>query len=80
MIDAIAFEFQTGNQWLLLPEKYGNWRGDYDRLRMWALDGAGAPGRRVSATPRCTNPLTGGTDDTCGATRNFCYLMPGMPV
>ncbi|BDH14262.1 hypothetical protein HOK021_54460 [Streptomyces hygroscopicus] len=22
-----------------LPEKYGNWRGVYNRLRMWALDG-----------------------------------------
>ena len=21
-----------------LPEKYGNWRGVYNRLRMWAVD------------------------------------------
>jgi hypothetical protein len=24
-----------------LPEKYGNWRGVYNRLRMWAVDGTG---------------------------------------
>ncbi|WP_443054882.1 transposase [Streptomyces sp. IBSBF 2394] len=39
MIDAIAFKFQTGTQWVYLPEKYGNWRGVYNRLRMWAIDG-----------------------------------------
>ncbi|GGU87436.1 hypothetical protein GCM10010211_62140 [Streptomyces albospinus] len=39
MIDAIAFTFQTGTQWVDLPEKYGNWRGVYNRLRMWAVDG-----------------------------------------
>lgn len=39
MIDAIAFKFQTGTQWVHLPEKYGNWRGVYNRLRMWAVDG-----------------------------------------
>lgn len=39
VIDAIAFTFQTGTQWVHLPEKYGNWRGVYNRLRMWALDG-----------------------------------------
>lgn len=38
MIDAIAFKFRTGTQWMHLPEKYGNWRGVY-RLRMWAADG-----------------------------------------
>ncbi|MFE0470229.1 transposase [Streptomyces sp. NPDC058947] len=27
MIDAIAYTFQTGTQWMHLPEKYGNWRG-----------------------------------------------------
>ncbi|MEU7721312.1 transposase [Streptomyces tibetensis] len=25
VIDAIAFKFQTGTQWVHLPEKYGNW-------------------------------------------------------
>ncbi|WP_413253490.1 IS5 family transposase [Streptomyces pseudovenezuelae] len=39
VIDAIAFKFQTGTQWVHLPEKYGNWRGVYNRLRMWAVDG-----------------------------------------
>ncbi|AYC39703.1 transposase [Streptomyces griseorubiginosus] len=39
MIDAIAFKFQTGTQWVHLPEKFGNWRGVYNRLRMWAVDG-----------------------------------------
>nr|WP_310437227.1 IS5 family transposase [Streptomyces sp. 3330] len=39
VIDAIAFKFQTGAQWVHLPERYGNWRGVYNRLRMWALDG-----------------------------------------
>lgn len=39
MIDAIAWKFQTGSQWIHLPEKYGNWRGVYNRLRMWAIDG-----------------------------------------
>ncbi|MFE4960797.1 transposase [Streptomyces sp. NPDC056653] len=27
VIDAIAWKFQTGSQWVHLPEKYGNWRG-----------------------------------------------------
>ncbi|MEV7392240.1 transposase [Streptomyces sp. NPDC091215] len=39
VIDAIAFKFRTGTQWVHLPEKYGNWRGVYNRLRMWAADG-----------------------------------------
>ncbi|GAA0611851.1 hypothetical protein GCM10010394_47070 [Streptomyces crystallinus] len=34
-----TFKFQTGTQWLHLPEKYGNWRGVYNRLWMWAVDG-----------------------------------------
>lgn len=39
MIDAIAWKFQTGSQWVHPPEEYGNWRGVYNRLRMWAVDG-----------------------------------------
>ncbi|MFI7008834.1 transposase [Streptomyces sp. NPDC050145] len=39
VIDAIAFKFQTGTQWIHLPERYGNWCGVYNRLRMWAIDG-----------------------------------------
>ncbi|MFI0154907.1 transposase [Streptomyces lydicus] len=36
VIDAIAFTFRTGTQRVHLPEKCGNWRGVYNRLRMWA--------------------------------------------
>ncbi|MFD4899401.1 transposase [Streptomyces sp. NPDC058411] len=39
VIVAIAWKFQTGSQWIHLPGKYGNWRGVYNRLRMWAVDG-----------------------------------------
>ncbi|MFJ3272399.1 MULTISPECIES: transposase [unclassified Streptomyces] len=39
VIDAIAFKFQTGTQGVHLPERYGNWRGVHNRLRMWAVDG-----------------------------------------
>ncbi|WP_406154787.1 transposase [Streptomyces canus] len=39
MIDAITFKFQTGTRWAHLPENFGNWRGIYNRLRMWAVDG-----------------------------------------
>ncbi|MFE3249807.1 transposase [Streptomyces sp. NPDC059209] len=31
VIDAIAWKFQTGSQLVHLPEKYGNWRGVYNR-------------------------------------------------
>ncbi|WP_333935754.1 transposase [Streptomyces sp. AHA2] len=34
VIDAIVWKFQTGAQWVQPPEKYGNWRGVYNRLRM----------------------------------------------
>ncbi|WP_107105470.1 transposase [Streptomyces roseifaciens] len=27
VIDAIAWKFQTGSQWVHLPEKYGSWEG-----------------------------------------------------
>ncbi|QOZ99818.1 IS5 family transposase [Streptomyces violascens] len=39
VIDAIAYTFPTGTQWVHLPEGYGNWSGVYNRLRMWAVDG-----------------------------------------
>ncbi len=39
MIDAIAFMFQTGTQWLHLPAKYGNGKAVYNHLRVWTLDG-----------------------------------------
>ncbi|MFI9423318.1 transposase [Streptomyces achromogenes] len=39
MIDASAFKFPTGTQWVHLSKKYGNWRSIYNRRRMWAIDG-----------------------------------------
>ncbi|MFA3840491.1 transposase [Streptomyces aureus] len=30
---------QTAKPWAHLPKRHGNWRGVYNRLRMWALDG-----------------------------------------
>lgn len=47
MIDAIAFKFRTGAQWVHLPEKYGTWPEGGNRLRMWAVDG---PWERVFTT------------------------------
>ncbi|UYB38759.1 transposase [Streptomyces sp. Je 1-4] len=38
-IDAIVFRFRTGTQGVHLPDRYGNWRGVYNRLRMWAVGG-----------------------------------------
>ncbi|WP_179023502.1 transposase [Streptomyces sp. IMTB 2501] len=34
VIGAIAWKVQAGSLWVHLPEKYGNWRGVYNRLRM----------------------------------------------
>ncbi|WP_443049971.1 IS5 family transposase [Streptomyces sp. F8] len=39
VIDAIAWKFQTGSQWIHLPREYGSWKGVYTRLRNWAIDG-----------------------------------------
>lgn len=39
VIDAIAWKFQTGAQWVHLPAEYGSWKGVYTRLRNWAIDG-----------------------------------------
>ncbi|WP_308404855.1 IS5 family transposase [Streptomyces sp. 35G-GA-8] len=39
VIDAIAWKFQTGSQWVHLPAEYGSWKGVYSRLRNWAIDG-----------------------------------------
>ncbi|MFD5080425.1 transposase [Streptomyces sp. NPDC058371] len=33
VIDATAWTFWTGTQWVHLPEKYGNQRGVHNRLR-----------------------------------------------
>ncbi|GGW68842.1 hypothetical protein GCM10010381_62210 [Streptomyces xantholiticus] len=54
MIDAIAWKFQTGSQWMHLPENYGDWRGVYNRVRMWAVDGRWE--RVCGATKRVTGP------------------------
>ncbi|MEV5148109.1 transposase [Streptomyces sp. NPDC052727] len=40
--DAIAFTFQAGTRWVHLPEKYGDWRGVCNRLRMWGRGHLGA--------------------------------------
>ncbi|MGW4897375.1 transposase [Kitasatospora sp. NPDC004240] len=39
VIDAIAWKFQTGSQWVHLPAEYGSWKGAYTRLRNWVIDG-----------------------------------------
>lgn len=39
MIDAIAWKFQTGSQWVHQPAEYGSWKGVYTRLRKWAING-----------------------------------------
>ncbi|MFD9536263.1 IS5 family transposase [Streptomyces sp. NPDC060010] len=39
VIDAIAWKFQTGSQWVHLPAEYGSWKGVYPRMRNWAIDG-----------------------------------------
>ncbi|WCD91195.1 hypothetical protein KPP03845_200156 (plasmid) [Streptomyces xanthophaeus] len=60
MVDAIAWKFQTGSQWIHLPEKYGNWRGVYNRLRMWAIDGTWERSSlRSSHRPTPTTTSTG---------------------
>ncbi|MFJ6836170.1 IS5 family transposase [Streptomyces sp. NPDC091209] len=39
VIDAIAWKFQTGSQWIQLPREYGSWKGVDTRLRNRAVDG-----------------------------------------
>ncbi|QNA71997.1 transposase [Streptomyces sp. So13.3] len=39
VIDAIAWKFQTGSQWVHLPAEYGSWKDVYTRLRKWAING-----------------------------------------
>ncbi|MFI9228439.1 transposase [Streptomyces rimosus] len=43
VIDAIAFKFHTGTQWMHLPEKYGNWRGVYPANSASPSSGASIP-------------------------------------
>ncbi|MFF8911287.1 transposase [Streptomyces olivaceoviridis] len=54
VIDAIAFTFRTGTQWVHLPERYGNWRGVHNRLRMWAVDGTWERVFTAVVAPRLT--------------------------
>jgi transposase len=39
VIDAIAWKFRTGSQWIHLPREYGSWKGVYTRQRNRAIDG-----------------------------------------
>ncbi|MEU7433716.1 transposase [Streptomyces sioyaensis] len=39
VIDATARKSQTGSQWVHIPERYGSWKGAYNRPRDWAIDG-----------------------------------------
>ncbi|REK90413.1 hypothetical protein DY245_10405 [Streptomyces inhibens] len=64
----------VGTQWVHLPEKFGNWRGVYNRLRMWAVSGSSEAGQRpprpadkATAEPRCrTSP-----ESICDTGRNM---------
>ncbi|MFH8738489.1 IS5 family transposase [Streptomyces sp. NPDC017964] len=39
MIEAIAWKYRTGSPWKGMPSEFGSWKGVYNRLRKWALDG-----------------------------------------
>ncbi|MFE9476832.1 transposase [Streptomyces griseofuscus] len=52
VVDAIAFKFQTGTQWVHLPEKYGNWRGVYNRPAAEGADHGLRP-RDLQTAQRC---------------------------
>ncbi|MFD9831144.1 IS5 family transposase [[Kitasatospora] papulosa] len=39
VIDAIAFKCRTGTLWMDFPERFGSWKGVYNRLRNWVADG-----------------------------------------
>lgn len=39
MINAIAWKYRTGSPWEALPSEFGSWKGAYNRLRKWAIDG-----------------------------------------
>jgi transposase len=42
MIEAIAWKYRTGAPWRDLPERFGSWKGVYNRFRNWSLDGTWA--------------------------------------
>ena len=35
-VDAVIFRAKTGIPWRDLPERFGNWKGVYNRFRNWA--------------------------------------------
>ncbi|MFI6657516.1 IS5 family transposase [Streptomyces sp. NPDC050523] len=39
VINAIAWKYRTGSPWEALPSELGSWKGAYNRLRRWAIDG-----------------------------------------
>ncbi|MEV7395204.1 IS5 family transposase [Streptomyces sp. NPDC091215] len=39
VMDAIAWKFQNGSQWVHLPAEYGSWKGVFTRLWNCAIDG-----------------------------------------
>ncbi|MFF2366774.1 transposase [Streptomyces sp. NPDC058122] len=57
VIDAIAWKFQTGSQWIHLPREYGSWKGVYTRLRNWAIDGTWSTSS-LPCSPRPTPKAT----------------------
>lgn len=67
VIGAIARRFRTGTQWMRLLEKYGNWQGVRNRLRMRAVYGTW---ERVFTVPRSVVPhpyrRSGGGDEREG--------------
>ncbi|TLQ47818.1 transposase [Streptomyces marianii] len=73
VIDAIAWTFQTGSQWIHLPEKYGNGQGVHNRLRQWPIDGTWE-----GCSPRWSHRLTT-TDYVCwrACTANSGSRSPG---
>ncbi|MCX4993396.1 transposase [Streptomyces sp. NBC_00568] len=48
VIDAIAWKFQTGSQWIRLPREYGSWKGVSTRLRNWAIAPIDTAGHRLA--------------------------------
>ncbi|WP_147983181.1 hypothetical protein [Streptomyces sp. NBC_01708] len=52
----------------------------YDATGRLRLVGKTVPPKSGPARDLGPPHLTGGTDDACGTTRNFCYLMSGMPA
>ncbi|MEU6164859.1 IS5 family transposase [Streptomyces tanashiensis] len=42
VINAIVWKYRTGSPWKNLPSGFGSWKGVYNRLRNWALDGTWA--------------------------------------